>query len=157
MCRLLFLVRVFIEVLILSNSTLAYLTNRSAVDKLMVAEMANTFASRFGPAPFTKLVSELQRRHHAELELQYLAAAEHFGFHGPSQIPQFSPFDSTQGFAGCNLSVKYTKNVFIEWFNSVRIYFERVMASQGGIRLAGDHTFSVSVYCLFMRLILSCC
>jgi hypothetical protein len=109
----------------------------------MVAMMANTFASRFGPAPFTKLVSEIQLRHHAEREIQYLAAAEHFGFYGKSQIPPFSAFHSSMEYAGLNISVKYIANVFIEWFNSVRIYFERVMASQGAIRLAGDHTFSV--------------
>ena len=56
-----------------TKTTTAFLTTRSAVDKLMVAEMANTFATRLGPGPYSQLVSELQHRHHAQVELTLAA------------------------------------------------------------------------------------
>jgi len=54
--------------------------------------MRNTFATRFGPSPFAEMMAELQRQHHAELELMYLDAARHYGLYGSEQVSQFSPF-----------------------------------------------------------------
>jgi hypothetical protein len=68
---------------------LAYLSARAAVDRLIVADVANTYATRLGPAPYSQLVSELQHRHHAELELIYLTAAECLGLEG-LQVPAFN-------------------------------------------------------------------
>lgn len=110
----------------------------------MVAGMANTFATRLGPGPFSQLVTELQCRHHAELELIYLAAAEYYGFEGDTQVPSFSKFDDPTQYAGSPPSVQFCKAIFTDWFAGVRLYMERSMATLPGTRLAGDHTFNVS-------------
>jgi hypothetical protein len=71
----------------------------------------------FGP-------SELQHRHHAELELMYLAAAERFGLEG-LQVPAFN---DPLLYAGAPPSVQYCKSMFTDWFASVRIYLERTIS-----------------------------
>jgi len=119
----------------------------------MVAEMANTYATRLGPAPYSQLVSELQHCHHAELELMYLAAAEHFGLEG-LQVPPFSAFNDPLLYAGAPPSVQYCKSMFTDWFASVRIYLERTIAALPATRLAGDHTFNVSTL-IFVPILLT--
>jgi hypothetical protein len=57
-----------------------------------MSQMCNTFATWFGPSPFSEMMAEMQRKHHAELELMYLDAACHYGLHGTLQIPSFSTF-----------------------------------------------------------------
>ncbi|KAJ7823132.1 hypothetical protein B0H14DRAFT_3146115 [Mycena olivaceomarginata] len=47
----------------------AYISARGAVSKPMMWQMSNTFATRFGAAPFAELVSGIQHRFHAETEL----------------------------------------------------------------------------------------
>jgi len=84
----------------------------------MVAEMANTYVTRLGPAPYSQLVSELQHYHHVELELMYLVAAEHFGLEG-LQVPPFSAFNDPLLYAGAPPSVQYCKSIFTDWFASV--------------------------------------
>ncbi|KAJ7738873.1 hypothetical protein DFH07DRAFT_778935 [Mycena maculata] len=56
----------------------SYISARGAISRLMMQQMANTFASRFGPAPFSELISEIQHRHHADSELMYLGAADFY-------------------------------------------------------------------------------
>ena len=97
---------------------LAYLSARAAVDRLIVAEMANMYVTWLGPAPYSQLVSELQHHHHVELELMYLAAAEHFGLEG-LQVPPFSAFNDPLLYAGAPPSVQYCKSIFTDWFASV--------------------------------------
>ena len=108
----------------------------------MVAEMANTYATRLGPAPYLQLVSELQHHHHAELELMYLAAVEHFGLEG-LQVPPFSAFNDPLLYASAPPSVQYCKSIFTDWFARVRIYLERTIVALSATCLAGDHTFNM--------------
>ncbi|KAF7290788.1 hypothetical protein MIND_01319700 [Mycena indigotica] len=70
----------------------AYITARGAISKTMMWQMRNTFATRFGPAPFSDLVSEIQTRYHAECELMYLDAAKFYHqkqeFHSSKDVLQ---------------------------------------------------------------------
>jgi hypothetical protein len=105
--------------------------------------MCNTFATRFGPAPFSDMVSELQRKHHAELELMYLDACRSLGLYG-EQIPAFSSFDDSFGYAGSSPSIHYLKAMFVDWLLAHRVFIERVQASHAAEVLKVDHTFDVS-------------
>ena len=103
--------------------------------------MSNTFATRFGPAPFSELVSEIQHRFHADGELIYLAAAD---FYGQREVTPFSAFDDRNGYAGSPPSVKYLKAMFTDNLTAHRIFLERDISTLPlGIAKA-DHTFDVS-------------
>jgi hypothetical protein len=91
-------------------------------------------------------MSELQHRHHAELELMYLAAVERFGLEG-LQVPAFN---DPLLYAGAPPSVQYCKSMFTDWFASVRIYLERTIAVLPATRLAGDHTFNVEYFNMYV-------
>ncbi|KAJ7852387.1 hypothetical protein B0H14DRAFT_3137162 [Mycena olivaceomarginata] len=119
----------------------AYISARGAISKLMMSQMANTFAACFGPAPFAALVSEIQYRSHADRELMYLAAAE---FYGQSEVPPFSAFNDRNGYAGSPPSTPYLKALFTDYVSAHRIYAERDTASRTCTIGMGDHTFQVS-------------
>jgi hypothetical protein len=102
--------------------------------------MSNTFSSRFGPAPFSELVSEIQHREHADRELMYLAAAN---FYGQPVTTQFSAFDDPNGYAGSVPSVKYLKAMFTDFIAAVRIFIERDIATLPLDAAKADHTFNV--------------
>ncbi|KIK54977.1 hypothetical protein GYMLUDRAFT_1021476 [Collybiopsis luxurians FD-317 M1] len=118
----------------------AFLSACGGIDKSLMAELRCTSATRFGAGPYSALVDEMQRRHHAELELMYLACAHSHGFSG-SQIPLFSAFNDASLFAGAPPSTQYMRAMFTDWFAAFRIYLECDLASTSGTRLAGDHTF----------------
>ncbi|KAJ7474233.1 hypothetical protein FB451DRAFT_1398222 [Mycena latifolia] len=105
--------------------------------------MSNTFAARFGPAPFSELVSEIQHRFHADGELMYLAAAD---FYGQSKVKSFSAFDDPQGYSGSPPSVSYLKALFTDNVAAYRIYIERYIASLPLTVGSGDHTFQLLKY-----------
>ncbi|KAJ7797062.1 hypothetical protein B0H14DRAFT_3887296 [Mycena olivaceomarginata] len=121
----------------------AYISARGAISKLMMSQMANTFAARFGPAPFAALVSEIQYRSHADRELMYLAAAE---FYGQSEVPPFSAFNDRNGYAGSPPSTPYLKALFTDYVSAHRIYAERDTASRTCTIGMGDHTFQLLKY-----------
>ncbi|KAJ6533866.1 hypothetical protein DFH09DRAFT_1325520 [Mycena vulgaris] len=100
--------------------------------------MSNTFATRFGPAPFSELVSEIQHRFHAEGELMYLAAAD---FYGRSGVTPYSAFDNPNEYAGAPPSVQYTKALFTDNLTAHRIYIERDIATLPLTIAKADHTF----------------
>ncbi|KAJ6603953.1 hypothetical protein B0H10DRAFT_2229471 [Mycena sp. CBHHK59/15] len=105
--------------------------------------MSNTFAARFGPAPFSELVSEIQHRYHADGELMYLSAAD---FYGRTNVQSFSAFDDPQGYAGSPPSVPYLKALFTDNVSAYRIFIERFIASLPLTVAAGDHTFQLLKY-----------
>lgn len=109
----------------------------------MMWQMSNTFATRFGPAPFSELVAEMQYRHHADGELMYTSAAV---FYGQTQAKQFSTFDDRDGYAGLPPSVPYMKGIFTNYTTAHRIYAERDMGSKSMTIGCGDHTFGVSFF-----------
>ncbi|KAJ7875171.1 hypothetical protein B0H14DRAFT_2568940 [Mycena olivaceomarginata] len=118
----------------------AYISARGAISKLMMSQMSNTFASCFGPAPFSELVSEIQHRSHADGELMYLAAAE---FYGRSGVKPYSTFNDPNGYAGILPSVQYIKALFTDYIAAHRIFVGRDIATFSlGIAKA-DHTFDV--------------
>ncbi|KAJ6607327.1 hypothetical protein B0H10DRAFT_2072345, partial [Mycena sp. CBHHK59/15] len=121
----------------------AYISARGAISKLMMAQMSNTFAARFGPAPFSELVSEIQHRYHADRELMYLSAAD---FYGRTNVQSFSAFDDPQGYAGSPPSVPYLKALFTDNVSAYRIFIERFIASLPLTVAAGDHTFQLLKY-----------
>lgn len=111
----------------------------------MMALMCTTFVTRFGPSPFAEMVSEHQRKHHAELELMYLDAAQHFGLHGPSQVPGFSAFNDPSHYGGAPPSVPYLKAMYTDWTAAYRVFLERAQACLPADVLKVDHTFAVCV------------
>ncbi|KAJ7227290.1 hypothetical protein GGX14DRAFT_555855 [Mycena pura] len=113
----------------------AAISHRSAVDISQMDMMKITFAGRFGPDPFSKMVRELKYLRHSRLEAMYLHAALHYGLRG-EQIPSFSPFRNPMGFAGYAPSTKYLKSMFIAWFSSHRLQIDRIMQA---ISLTVDH------------------
>ena len=104
-------------------------------------QMSNTFATRFGAAPFAELYSEIQHKSHAEGELMYLGAAN---FYGQSGIKQYSSFDDPGGCGGSLPSVSYLKALFTDYVAAHRIYIERDIASLPLGVAKADHTFDVS-------------
>lgn len=108
-----------------------------------MAQMCNTFATRFGPSPFAEMISELQRKHHALLELMYMDAALHDGRYGPQEIPKFSSFDDPMGYAGAPPSVHYLKAMFVDWVTAHRVFIERAQACLPADVMKVDHTFDV--------------
>ncbi|KAK7034886.1 hypothetical protein R3P38DRAFT_2518492, partial [Favolaschia claudopus] len=117
----------------------AYITARAAVSKLVMWQMLNTFSSRLGPAKFSGLVSEIQYRTHAETELMYISAANHYRQFG---VKQFSAFDDPHGYAGSPPSTPYLKGLFTDYTNANRIYVDRYIASLPLTVASGDHTFA---------------
>jgi hypothetical protein len=87
----------------------------------MMAQMSNTFAAHFGPAPFSELVSEIQHCCHADRELMYLSAME---FYGRTNMKSFSAFDDLQGYAGSSPSVLYLKGLCTDNVSAYRIFIE---------------------------------
>ncbi|KAJ7806946.1 hypothetical protein B0H14DRAFT_2610116 [Mycena olivaceomarginata] len=122
---------------------LAYISARGAISKLMMSQMANTFAAHFGPAPFAALVSEIQYRSHVDRELMYLAAAE---FYSQSEVPPFSAFNDRNGYAGSPPSTPYLKALFTDYVSAHCIYAERDTASRTCTIGMGDHTFQLLKY-----------
>lgn len=118
----------------------AYVSARGAISKLMMWQMSNTFATRFGPAPFSELVSEIQHRFHADRELMYFAAAVFYGQRG---VTPFSAFDDPNGYAGSPPSVQYIKALFTDNLTAHRIYIERDIATLPLTVAKADHTFDV--------------
>ncbi|KAF8146564.1 hypothetical protein K438DRAFT_1944507 [Mycena galopus ATCC 62051] len=121
----------------------AYISACGAVSKLMMAQMSNTFAARFGPAPFSELVSEIQHRFHADGELMYLSAAD---FYRRTNVKSFSAFDDPQGYAASPPSIPYLKGLFTDNVSAYRIFIERFIASLSLTVAAGDHTFQLLKY-----------
>lgn len=119
----------------------AYISARGAISKTMMWQMCNTFATRFGPAPFSEMVSEIQHRHHADGELMYLAAVNFYGQRG---CKPYSKFDDRQEYAGTPPSVGYLKALFTDFVSAIRIFFERDIATLPLIIAKVDHTFDVS-------------
>ncbi|KAJ7719793.1 hypothetical protein DFH07DRAFT_784561 [Mycena maculata] len=105
--------------------------------------MCNTFATRFGPSPFSEMVSEVQHRYHADAELMYLAAVIFYGQRGRKQ---FSKFDDRQGYAGSPPSVGYLKGLFTDFVTAHRIYIERYISSLPLTIAKADHTFQFLKY-----------
>ncbi|KAF9065307.1 hypothetical protein BDP27DRAFT_1424992 [Rhodocollybia butyracea] len=121
----------------------AFLTSRSAVDKLVIDLMKPCFAGRFGPEPFSKMLLELQALQHSRRELTYLAAARHYGLFGRAQVPEFPKFGDPMKYAGSVPSVRYIKSIWTDYHSGIKIYEDRVQASLSGFKLAGDHTFRI--------------
>jgi len=124
----------------------AYITACGAVDKEVMSQMCNTFATRFGPSPFAEMVAELQRKHHAELELMYLDAARHYNLHGEAQIQPFSSFNDKLRYAGAPPSVQYLKAMFTDWATAYRVFMERAQACLPANVMKVDHTFAVRFF-----------
>ncbi|KAJ7323367.1 hypothetical protein DFH08DRAFT_817938 [Mycena albidolilacea] len=89
----------------------ACLSARSALDTSEMDVMKATFAGHFGADPFSKMVCELKVLHHDRLNTMYYCAALHFGLRGPQQVPQFSKFDDSLGYAGYAPSRQYFKSI----------------------------------------------
>lgn len=121
----------------------AYISACGAIDKVMMSQLCNTFATRFGPSPFSEMMSELQRKHHAELELMYFDAARHYNLYGSEQIPDFSSFQDPLRYAGSPPSVQYLKAMFTDWLTAHRIFIERAQACLPADVMKVDHTFDV--------------
>lgn len=107
----------------------------------MSREMSNMFAKHFGPAPFAKLVSEIQHRFHADIELMYLGAAKFWGQRG---IKPCSPFDDPNGYAGAPPSIQYLKGMFTDKVKAHCVFIDRDTASKPRTFAKTDHTFDVS-------------
>lgn len=114
-----------------------------------MSQMCNNFATRFGPAPFSAMMSELQHKEHAELELMYYDAARHYNLYGPQQIPQFSSFKDPLRYGGAPPSVQYLKAMFVDWVTAHRIFIERAQACLPATVMKVDHTFDVRSSLLF--------
>jgi hypothetical protein len=117
----------------------------------MMSQMCNAFATRFGPAPFADMTSELQHHHHAELELMYYDAARSLGLHG-SLIPSFSSFGDPLRYAGSAPSVHYLKAMFVDWLIAHRIFIERAQASLPANVMKVDHTFDVRLPLICLKI-----
>jgi hypothetical protein len=87
---------------------------------------------------------ELQRQHHAELELMYLDAARHYGLYGSEQISQFSPFHDRKHYAGAPPSVQYLKAMFVDYITAHRVFIDRAQACLPADVMKVDHTFDVN-------------
>ena len=72
----------------------AYISACSTIDKGVMSQMCNAFATQFGPSPFLEMMAELQCKHHVEHELMYFNAACHYSLHGALQVPSFSMFSN---------------------------------------------------------------
>ncbi|KAJ7889508.1 hypothetical protein B0H14DRAFT_3126972 [Mycena olivaceomarginata] len=116
----------------------AYISARGAISKTMMWQMCNTFASRFGPAPFSEMVSEIQHRHHADGELMYLGAVNFYAQRG---CKSYSKFDDPQEYAGIPPSIPYLKALFTDFISAIRIYIERDIATLPLTVAKADHTF----------------
>ncbi|KAL0563845.1 hypothetical protein V5O48_018216, partial [Marasmius crinis-equi] len=121
----------------------AYLTARSAVDKLVIDQMKACFAGRFGPEPFSKMLRELQMLEQSRRELMYLTAAVTYGLSGSTQVPPFPAFNDRMKYAGSAPSIFYVKCVWTDFISAVKMYMDRVQASLTAFKLAGDHTFRI--------------
>lgn len=122
------------------------LTACAALDKSLMSVMQTSFATWFGPEPFTALLAEMRYLDHAHRELLYLAAlvaSPESAY--PVHHQPFSAFDDKECFAGTVLSKNYCKAVFAEWTWIHRPYFDQVMASLLGSVLKDDHTFWVCI------------
>lgn len=108
-----------------------------------MSQMCNTFATRFGPAPFAEMMSEIQQKHHGEVELMYLDAARSYNLYGSDQIPAFSSFRDPLRYAGSPPSVQYLKSMFVDWLTAHRIFIERAQACLPADVMKVDHTFDV--------------
>ncbi|KAJ6593172.1 hypothetical protein B0H19DRAFT_1055800 [Mycena capillaripes] len=109
------------------------------VQNVMMWQICNTSVTRFGPAPFSGLVSEIQYRHHANMKLMYLAAAD---FYGQSGLPPFSPFEDPAGFAGSPPSVPCIRGMLTDYISTHCIYVERDTATKPLTIASQDHTFA---------------
>ncbi|KAF9037406.1 hypothetical protein BDZ89DRAFT_1011046 [Hymenopellis radicata] len=123
-----------------------FISTRGAVDKSVMSQMNSLIVKRVGPSPFSEMISELQHRHHARIELMYYAAALHYGLHGTKHIPQFSAFNDCTGFAGCPPTSPYLKAMFIDYIGAHRIYMDRAQATLPLDIAKADHTFDVLKY-----------
>ncbi|KAF9065365.1 hypothetical protein BDP27DRAFT_1424927 [Rhodocollybia butyracea] len=101
------------------------------------------FPGRFGPEPFSKMLSELQTLQHSRRELMYLSAAANYGLSGIDQVPPFPSFSDPMKYAGSAPSVYYIKCIWTDYYAAVKIFCDRVQASLSGFKLAGDHTFRI--------------
>ncbi|KAJ7301052.1 hypothetical protein DFH08DRAFT_827905 [Mycena albidolilacea] len=119
----------------------ACLSARGALDTGEMDVMKATFAGHFGADPFSKMVRELKVLHHDRLETMYYCAALHFGLRGPQQVPQFSKFDDSLGYAGYAPSRQYFKSMFTAWFSVHRTLIDRVMSSLSATIIKADHTY----------------
>ncbi|KAJ6449147.1 hypothetical protein C8R47DRAFT_1265583 [Mycena vitilis] len=121
------------------DSFKSYISARGAISKVMMWQICNTSATRFGPGPFSGLVSEIQHRQHADIELMYLGAADHYGQSG---CPPCSAFDDPAGYAGSPPSVPYIRGMFTDYVTAHRIYIERDIATKPLTVASQDHTFA---------------
>jgi hypothetical protein len=121
----------------------ACLSARGALDTGEMDVMKATFAGHFGADLFSKMVRELKVLHHDRLETMYYCAALHFGLRGPQQVPQFSKFDDSLGYAGYAPSRQYFKSMFTAWFSVHRTLIDRVMSSLSATIIKADHTYKV--------------
>ncbi|KAF8174707.1 hypothetical protein K438DRAFT_1848844 [Mycena galopus ATCC 62051] len=121
----------------------AYISSRGAISKVVMWQMCNTFSTRFGPSPFSQMVSEVQHRHHADGELMYLAAVN---FYGQRRCQQFSKFDDRQGYAGSPPSVPWLKALFTDFMAAHRVYIERYIGTLPLTISKADHTFDFLKY-----------
>lgn len=106
------------------NTIKAYISACGAIDKSVMLQMCTSFATCFGPSPFSEMMSELQHKHHAELELMYLDAAHYYNLYGPEQVPAFSSFNDPLCYAGSAPSVHYLKAMFVDWLAAHHVFIE---------------------------------
>ncbi|KAF7291202.1 hypothetical protein MIND_01263600 [Mycena indigotica] len=121
----------------------AYIITRAAISKTLLWQMRNTFATRFGPAPFAELISEIQYRHHAECELMYVAAAH---FYGIVNANRFSEFGNKLQYNASPPTVSYLKGVFTDYMTAHRVFIDRYVASLPLTIAKADHTFDFLKY-----------
>ncbi|KAK6992023.1 hypothetical protein R3P38DRAFT_2803407 [Favolaschia claudopus] len=89
------------------------------------------------------MVSEIQHRHHADIELMYLAAVNSYG---QRKCKPFSSFKNTRQYAGLPPSVPYLRALFTDYVSAHRLYFERDIASLPLTIAKADHTFDFLKY-----------
>ena len=103
----------------LQESFPAFLTSRAAIDKALMSVMQACFATRFGPEPFSAMLSEMHHIDHSQHELMYLSAVKRM----PIQ-ERFSKFDDKLRYAGSCPLTGYCKGIFVDWMRTHRPYFD---------------------------------
>ncbi|KAJ7153309.1 hypothetical protein C8R46DRAFT_1357190 [Mycena filopes] len=119
-----------------------FITPRAAIDKKLVSVMGACYATRFGPKPFSEMLSEMHHLDHAQREMIYLAFL--LSSPTPQSSPEpFSAYNDKLRFSGSTPSVNYCKGVFVDWMRAHRAYHDRITSALPGRYLRGDHTFKL--------------
>ncbi|KAG2216224.1 hypothetical protein INT45_006930 [Circinella minor] len=128
----------------------AYLTQRTGIFKDLGDVFRSCIQNAIGPKCFQKVLQEIQKLTHAQLEFQYYnylktRCANHTidKISNPPKLKESFSFNDKSGYTGYIPSAQYLRTIYMAMINEIHHLIDKQIMVLDGRVLKGNHTFKI--------------